>query len=404
MQTGYRDELPDNVLSIDLYVIEKRFQLYSMLKDQQGKPYSKIRLSVSQLIGLFDTGIIPEKAGRGEIRLSLLEIAAGQVECYEANSRQNFPKDLLKKYGFRRKDLNNLMNSEPDIKIIIGNVREGETDPFKMYLDEISTHPLLTRRQEKRLIGLIRQGDLESERIMMWCNQKLVASSAIRTHKKTGYDRMDLVLAGNMGLRVALQKYDPSMAKFSTYAPYWIEQKMRREIANNRKGLHVPVHIQDSLPRYKKMLIHYLGVHGRPPTLEEVCQETGWKENKAANVLKATDFSFGGFLEDHHLKPSADEPIEDFMMKEKLEEIYDRLPKIRYKEIIKRRHGLFGCRQETLEEIGESFDVTRERVRQLEAEALDFYRTEMGVPTKVVNWVNGRRIPKRKKKNTEVAE
>jgi len=382
-------EIPDNILSRDAYVIEKYLQLYQAIKKRRKAPYSRIKLSYSQLFHLVQTGELLGKAGRHEKRFSLAEIVQNQIECYETNNKQRFPDHILEKYGFRRAEI---FDSEysPELRIVpkLPKRQDKVLDPLEAYYSEISDHLILKKEEEEDLTKRAQQGDKEAEQEIIEKNQKFVAAIA-RKFRWSDMDLLDLIQAGNLGLYKAIKKFDPSY-RFSTYAMWWIRQGIWREIKSQKTNVRIPEHTYDCMRALKRIQLRYYSSKNRPPELDEICSETGWSEEKAIKIVKASVYVFGSSKQ-RDLKSldkiAEEDKLEKRLLLIRMRELFPYLSKEKQRLLI-RRYGLDGNPTETLEEVGKRYGITRERVRQIEEEVLDFFRFYMGLPTKRVDYVN----------------
>jgi RNA polymerase primary sigma factor len=398
----YRAELPNNILSRDLYVIEEYLELYQNIKGMRKASYSKIKISDSQLLHFLRTGELKSKAGRNEKKLSLIERVAHQVEFYEINNKMRFPDEVLDRYGFRRAELEKLISKEPELRIVSGKSKAKqeyeppdrfESDSYRQYMIEAGSHPILTREEEIELVKRVRQGDEQARKELVLKNQRLIFS-IIKLFEYSGMDKLDLVQYGNLGLIKAAEKFDLlHRTKFCTYATWWIKQVIRRGIASQKKDIRIPAYMRERISRLNRINIKYLASKGRSPTFKEIYNETGWDKKQVNLIIKSSSIEVssnspivGGESLDELV---AAEGRNKEVLSGRLWDIYNTLTE-REKEIIKRRYGI-GCDPETLEAVGKRLDITRERVRQIEDEALDKFRHEFGVPTKRVDFPDGKR-------------
>ena len=266
-----------------------------------------------------------------------------------------------------------------------GVVTEGEyseIDPVRQYLKEISTHPLLTAEQEIELSKRIECGDPEARSQMIESNLKLVVSVA-RRYANRGLDFLDLVQEGSIGLQKATEKYDWRKGnRFSTYATWWIQQSISRAIADQSRTIRLPVHATEALARVSRIRGQYYKENGCEPTVSELSERMGIPAAKAAEFMNmvqepiSLDMTFGDDedddIADHIADKRAADPeamVVEADMREQINRLLDVLtPKER--RVIQLRFGFEGGRIHTLEEVGREFNVTRERVRQVEAKAL----------------------------------
>ncbi|WP_425538229.1 RNA polymerase sigma factor RpoD [Microaceticoccus formicicus] len=255
-------------------------------------------------------------------------------------------------------------------------------DPVKMYLKEIGKIPLLTGEEEVELAKRMEAGDVRAKRRLAETNLRLVVSIAKR-YVGRGMQFLDLIQEGNMGLMKAVDKFDYTRGfKFSTYATWWIRQAITRAIADQARTIRIPVHMVETinkLVRVQRQLIQELG---RDPSNEEIAEEMGIEVSRVREVRKIAqepvsletpigeeeDSHLGDFIEDE-TAIAPDEAANYTMLREQLAEILMTLTE-RERKVLELRFGLIDGTPRTLEEVGKEFNVTRERIRQIEAKAL----------------------------------
>ena len=255
-------------------------------------------------------------------------------------------------------------------------------DPVRMYLKEIGNVPLLTSEQEVRLAKLVEQGDQDAKNQLTEANLRLVVSIA-KKYVGRGMPFLDLIQEGNMGLMKAVDKFDYTKGyKFSTYATWWIRQAITRGIADTGRTIRVPVHMVETINKTLRMSRQLLQELGREPTPAEVADKLGVPESRVREVLKISrdpvsldtpigeedDSHPGDFIEDDTALSPADSATFS-MLREELNNALSSLTS-REREVVTLRFGLEDGRARTLEEVGREFNVTRERIRQIEAKAL----------------------------------
>lgn len=255
-------------------------------------------------------------------------------------------------------------------------------DPVRMYLKEIGNVPLLTSEQEVRLAKLVEQGDQDAKNQLTEANLRLVVSIA-KKYVGRGMPFLDLIQEGNMGLMKAVDKFDYTKGyKFSTYATWWIRQAITRGIADTGRTIRVPVHMVETINKTLRMSRQLLQELGREPTPAEVADKLGVPESRVREVLKISrdpvsldtpigeedDSHLGDFIEDDTALSPADSATFS-MLREELNNALSSLTS-REREVVTLRFGLEDGRARTLEEVGREFNVTRERIRQIEAKAL----------------------------------
>jgi RNA polymerase primary sigma factor len=253
---------------------------------------------------------------------------------------------------------------------------------FKIYLREIGQTPLLTPAQEVELAARIKKGDKEARAQMIKANLRLVVKIA-HDYGNLGLPLLDLVSEGNIGLMKAVERFDPAKGgKLSTYAAWWIKQSIKRALANQSKTIRLPVHLVDKIAKIKRVSLSMSEELGREPTDQELADEVGLSAAKLSQLRTVSirpasldapmndedGTEFGEIVGDD----AAVDPAENLSDKNLQEEISDLLRVLddRERKIIMSRFGLDGGNSRTLEEVGEKFGVTRERIRQLQNIAL----------------------------------
>ena len=255
-------------------------------------------------------------------------------------------------------------------------------DPVRMYLKEIGKVPLLTPEEEVELAIQMSQGNEEAKHRMTEANLRLVVSIAKR-YVGRGMLFLDLIQEGNLGLIKAVEKFDYTKGyKFSTYATWWIRQAITRAIADQARTIRIPVHMVETINKTIRVSRQLLQELGHDPSAEEIAKEMDMPVDKVRDILKIAQEPVSletpiGEEEDSHLgdfipDEDASEPSEATsfsMLREQLEEVLDTLAP-REKKVLELRFGIVDGRTRTLEEVGKEFNVTRERIRQIEAKAL----------------------------------
>ena len=278
-----------------------------------------------------------------------------------------------------------ILDDEDEVEIIDDvDVLEGVSteDPVRMYLKEIGNVPLLTTEQEVELAKRVEAGDEEAKKRLTEANLRLVVSIA-KKYVGRGMPFLDLIQEGNMGLMKAVDKFDYTKGyKFSTYATWWIRQAITRGIADTGRTIRVPVHMVETINKTLRMTRTLLQELGREPTPEEVAERLNVSVSRVREVLKISrdpvsldtpigeedDSHLGDFIEDDSALSPADSAAFSMLRAElatALESLTDR-----ERQVVKLRFGLEDGRARTLEEVGKEFNVTRERIRQIEAKAL----------------------------------
>ena len=273
---------------------------------------------------------------------------------------------------------------EPELsdEELLGSNSAKVNDPVRMYLKEIGVVPLLTNEEEQELAILVEQGDLEAKQRLAEANLRLVVSIAKR-YVGRGMQFLDLIQEGNMGLMKAVDKFDYTKGfKFSTYATWWIRQAITRAIADQARTIRIPVHMVETITRVKKATSQLLHETGREPTPEEIAERLGMPVERVCEVMRIAqdpvsletpigeeeDSHLGDFIEDENALAPED-AASLMLLKEQLDKVLSTLTE-REAKVLRLRFGLEDGRSRTLEEVGKEFDVTRERIRQIEAKAL----------------------------------
>ena len=276
-----------------------------------------------------------------------------------------------------------LMNEVEEEEIDI-SVPEGISidDPVRMYLKEIGKVPLLTAEEEIELAKRMEEGDEDAKHRLCEANLRLVVSIAKR-YVGRGMLFLDLIQEGNLGLIKAVEKFDYRKGyKFSTYATWWIRQAITRAIADQARTIRIPVHMVETINKLIRVSRQLLQEYGREPLPEEIAAEMGIPEDKVREIIKIAqepvsletpigeeeDSHLGDFIPDDDA-PAPAEAAAFTMLKEQLMSVLSTLTP-REEMVLKLRFGLEDGRARTLEEVGKEFNVTRERIRQIEAKAL----------------------------------
>ncbi|MEE0858259.1 MAG: RNA polymerase sigma factor RpoD [Acutalibacteraceae bacterium] len=255
-------------------------------------------------------------------------------------------------------------------------------DPVKVYLKEIGRVPLLSSEEEIELAIRIKNGDVAAKKRLSEANLRLVVSIAKR-YLGRGMQFLDLIQEGNLGLIKAVEKFDHTKGfKFSTYATWWIRQAITRAIADQARTIRIPVHMVETINKVKKVSSQLLHTNGHEPTAEEIAEEIDMPVEKVREIMRVAqepvsletpigeeeDSHLGDFISDDD-SPAPADVASHTLLKEQLSDVLDTLTP-REKKVLILRFGLIDGRSRTLEEVGREFNVTRERIRQIEAKAL----------------------------------
>lgn len=283
-------------------------------------------------------------------------------------------------------DIDNMIaeEEEVDMENIDLSVPEGVSieDPVRMYLKEIGKVPLLSAEREIELAKRMEEGDEDAKKELAEANLRLVVSIAKR-YVGRGMLFLDLIQEGNLGLIKAVEKFDYHKCyKFSTYATWWIRQAITRAIADQARTIRIPVHMVETINKLIRVSRQLLQELGREPLPEEIAKELDMPVERVREILKISqepvsletpigeeeDSHLGDFIQDDNV-PVPAEAAAQTLLKEQLDEVLDTLTE-REQKVLRLRFGMNDGRARTLEEVGKEFDVTRERIRQIEAKAL----------------------------------
>ena len=260
--------------------------------------------------------------------------------------------------------------------------RGNAEDPVRMYLKEIGRIPLLSSEEEIELAKRMEEGDEEAKKKLSEANLRLTVSIAKR-YSGRGMQFLDLIQEGNLGLIKAVEKFDYRKGyKFSTYATWWIRQSITRAIADQARTIRIPVHMVETMNRVNRTSRRLLQEYGREPTPEEIAEAMNLPVERVLEISKISqepvsletpigeeeDSHLGDFIQDEHIPVPADEAAHT-LLREQIEKVMDTLSE-REQKVLALRFGLEDGKPHTLEEVGREFQVTRERIRQIEAKAL----------------------------------
>ena len=270
---------------------------------------------------------------------------------------------------------------DEELKAIISNVKVD--DPVKMYLKDIGQAQLLTSEQEVELAKKILEGDEWAKKELSERNLKLVVSIAKKYVNRSSMQFLDLIQEGNLGLLKAVEKFDYTKGfRFSTYATWWIRQSITRAIADQARTIRIPVHMVETIHRLSRTSKQLMQELGRDPTNAEIADRMGISENRVIEIQKIAqdpvslespvgeedESRISDFVEDESIKSPTENAAQDILKTQLLQVIETLTP--REQKVIRLRYGLDDCHPRTLEEVGKEFNVTRERIRQIEAKAL----------------------------------
>ena len=364
-----------------LNIEQKKVEIINVLLEK-GK--GKGRLSYKEISDQIDT-VELDKDQMDELYETLMTngieiVSETEPEDFNINLK-NFDDHLDELHEDDKADLKAAEESEEDFEASMAKGIAVD-DPVRMYLKEIGKVPLLSAEEEIELAKRMELGDEEAKKKLCEANLRLVVSIAKR-YVGRGMLFLDLIQEGNLGLIKAVDKFDWRKGyKFSTYATWWIRQAITRSIADQARTIRIPVHMVETINKLIRISRQLLQELGREPTPEEIAAEMDISVEKVREILKIAqepvsletpigeeeDSHLGDFIPDDDV-PAPAEAAAFSMLKEQLVEVLGTLTE-REQKVLKLRFGLEDGRARTLEEVGKQFDVTRERIRQIEAKAL----------------------------------
>ncbi len=327
----------------------------------------------------------------------LAELIATMAQDYKMKGSisTNALCDALEKYELTPPQMEEIYKELPARGIVIFDEDErdkelfeqalsdiGLDDPVKMYLKDIGRVPLLSSDEEIELARLMQEGDESAKKRLSEANLRLVVSIAKR-YVGRGMLFLDLIQEGNLGLMKAVEKFDYQKGfKFSTYATWWIRQSITRAIADQARTIRIPVHMVETINKLTRVSRELMQRNGREPSPEEIAEEMGVDVVRVREIQKIAqdpvsletpigeeeDSHLGDFIEDDKTQTPGDS-VAFIMLKEKLLNVLDTLTP-REEKVLRLRYGIDDGKPRTLEEVGREFNVTRERIRQIEAKAL----------------------------------
>ena len=330
------------------------------------------------------------EVGKAKGQLSTKEIldALGEIDFdpeqiekfYDTLESQGV--EIVEDFDEMQLDDADLVKTSEAVELEAGGEGVAIDDPVKVYLKEIGRVPLSTPEEEVELAVRIINGDEAAKKRLSEANLRLVVSIAKR-YLGRGMQFLDLIQEGNLGLIKAVEKFDYTKGfKFSTYATWWIRQAITRAIADQARTIRIPVHMVETINKVKKASSQLLHVNGREPSADEIAEELEMPIDKVREIMRVAqepvsmetpigeeeDSHLGDFIEDHEA-PAPQEAASHTLLKETLGNVLDSLTP-REEKVLRLRFGLEDGRSRTLEEVGKEFNVTRERIRQIEAKAL----------------------------------
>ena len=308
----------------------------------------------------------------------------------------NFLESLYERFATAGVDVleGGMLEDAADEYLATRNIKDRHStgyDSIQIYLREIGQYPLLTAAEERELAKRIEKGDAEARNILARSNLRLVVSIAKKyVGRSPDLTLLDLIQEGNLGLFRAVDKFDWKKGfKFSTYATWWIRQAITRALADQSRTIRIPVHMVETIAKYKQVSRRLAQVLGRDPHEEEIAVEMGVEPEKIYQIEKINQdtlslenpigsdddekSTLGDFIPDDKIPSPVQESSERILSEQVRAILNDLSPKER--KILEMRHGLMDGVYHTLEEVGKEFGVTRERIRQIEAKALEKIRT-----------------------------
>ena len=300
-------------------------------------------------------------------------------ETLESNGIEITDSFNSEKFAALESEVEQMMSPEEIVKM---QESLAVDDPVRMYLKEIGKVPLLDPAREHELAKKMMEGDEKAKNEIVEANLRLVVSIA-KKHVGKGMAFLDLIQEGNLGLMKAVDKFDYEKGfKFSTYATWWIGQAITRAIADQARTVRIPVHMVETIHKVSRVSRQLLQELGREPTPEEIAEVIGMTADKVRDTMKYAlepvsletpigeeeDSHLGDFIPDED-SPAPSDAASYTLLKEQLNEVLHTLTP-REEQVLKLRFGLLDGRTRTLEEVGKEFDITRERIRQIEAKAL----------------------------------
>ena len=309
-----------------------------------------------------------------------LEYDVDQMESfYESCSNNNI--EIIDDFSLENFD-EDIPLGEDDLELSLSTEGIAIDDPVKIYLKEIGRVPLLSAEEEIELAERMAKGDKKAKKRLSEANLRLVVSIAKR-YVGRGMQFLDLIQEGNLGLIKAVEKFDYTKGfKFSTYATWWIRQAITRAIADQARTIRIPVHMVETITKVKKVSSMLLHKNGHDATPEEIAAELDMEPERVREIMRIAqdpvsletpigeeeDSHLGDFIQDDNV-PVPAEAAASTLLKEQLVEVLGTLTE-REQKVLRLRFGMDDGRARTLEEVGKEFNVTRERIRQIEAKAL----------------------------------
>ena len=392
-KTGKTKDMEENVAMEELEVAEPALGDVAATKDSGKEKGSDVEKTESELEKEHKSRVedLIAKGKKGALSANDLDEALEEMN-YDIDSMDKLYETLEDNGVPLPGDLSNSEMSEIEQEVEqfgsnenMERILEQEglvDDPVRLYLKEIGRVPLLTPERERELAQRMAEGDTAAKNELVEANLRLVVSIAKR-YVGRGMFFLDLIQEGNLGLMKAVEKFDYTKGyKFSTYATWWIRQAITRAIADQARTIRIPVHMVETIhkvSRYSRQMLQELG---REATAEEIGEKMGMTAEKVREIMKIAqdpvsletpigeeeDSHLGDFIQDEDTPAPADAASQTILREVIERELHTLTP--REERVIKLRFGLYDGRTRTLEEVGKEFDITRERIRQIEAKAL----------------------------------
>ena len=355
--------------------MEEKIEMHEKLVQLLEKGKKEHKIASKDLIDILDSIDADEK--QTDMIYNALEEANVEIDVTDVVELLTKPDDLApSEEDIRLVEEEKLVDTDEIAQVMSVN------DPVRMYLKEIGKIPLLSAEEELEIAEKMTQGDESAQNRMVEANLRLVVSIAKR-YVGRGLPFLDLIQEGNLGLIKAVGKFDHTKGfKFSTYATWWIRQAISRAIADHARTIRIPVHMVETINRVSRVHHELVQDLGRDPTTAEVADKLKMPQEKVEEIMRVAlepisletpvgeedDSHLGDFIQDE----AASEPVDaatQMMMREQLASVLKTLTP-REEKVLALRYGLIDGKMHTLEEVGEEFEVTRERIRQIEAKAL----------------------------------
>jgi RNA polymerase sigma factor, sigma-70 family len=361
-------------------------EIYEAAITQAGKQDKKITYDqINDIIKKFDVEI--EINSVEELYNAITSASFEIIDALDENGEEDAEFEADDDFKKLEEEIEGEIRNVKEVDAIVNTIEydDGTTkvnDPVRMYLKEIGRVNLLDSETEKELAVLAKSGDIIAKQKLAEANLRLVVSIAKR-YVGRGMQFLDLIQEGNMGLMKAVEKFEPEKGfKFSTYATWWIRQAITRAIADHARTIRIPVHMVETINKLNRVQRSMVQDLGREPTPEELAEKLEITPDRVREILKISqepvsletpigeedDSHLGDFIEDQDMMSPTDYATNE-ILKEQLTEVLDELTD-REERVLRLRFGLDDGRARTLEEVGQEFGVTRERIRQIEAKAL----------------------------------